>query len=93
MVENIKTQTKKPQNSCQFFINLQMQEEKTLNLKESMGLSCADHIGRIILNLKTELKELFSCAVIARFEGHTPSNEPGHRDAASDGKRKLSGRE
>lgn len=37
-----------------------MQEDETLNLKESMGLSCADHIGTIILNLKTELKELFS---------------------------------
>lgn len=66
-----------------------MQEDETLNLKESMGLSCADHIGTIILNLKTELKELFF-PVIARFEGQAPSNEPGHRDATSDGKRKLS---
>lgn len=49
-----------------------MQEDKPLNLKESMSSSGADHIGRIILNLKTELKDFFPCAVIARFEGQTP---------------------
>jgi len=67
-----------------------MQEDKTLNLKECTGLSRADQIERIILSLETELKYLFPCVVIARFEGQTPANEPGHRDAASDGKRKLS---
>lgn len=87
--QTLKHKRKKTPNSYQFFRNLQMQEDETLNLKESMGLSCADHIGTIILNLKTELKELFF-PVIARFEGQAPSNEPGHRDATSDGKRKLS---